>query len=205
MSIYTKLLEVQKQNLSIQPDAENPYYHSKYATLENIHNVVSPELSKLNVLWYDSIQTDVVVTHLVDTDDGTEVVSSFPIDKTLNAQQRGAEVSYARRYNISGLLTLVTDTDDDGNSAISAPAWAPKQYPTTAPQTYSKYNREPTKWLSESDIIRMFDDIRAWTGKKYGSSDEMVKDLRNSWLGVSKKLADYISQQFIKAFQEMPF
>lgn len=102
--------------------AENPFYHSKYAPLNAVLNLVRPLLTKHGLSVLQSPSSDgehISVTTLITHESG-EWVESDPLtlkaDK-VSAQGAGSAVTYARRYAISAMLGISNEDDDDGNYA----------------------------------------------------------------------------------------
>lgn len=122
MSIYSKLYEIQKKNVLLTADASNPFFNSKYVSIENIMNTLKPLLEEQGLLIYHTVYPDNVTTHIMEiggdeTDPRKcEIVSHFPLNQALDAQKKGAEITYGKRYNIVAIFALIED-DDDGNSA----------------------------------------------------------------------------------------
>ncbi len=101
-------------------DAANSHFKSKYLTLAGVMEGVSPVLSQNGIFATHSAfraedGSPWLRTTLVHVS-GDRVESELPIAGS-NPQQMGSAITYARRYAILGLLGLVGDEDDDGNSA----------------------------------------------------------------------------------------
>ena len=118
--------------------ADNPYFKSKYATLEESLKNAKEILKKNNLsvlqlnksyMKVDKEQSDlmfaghVLVTQILHTsgeyieDSGVPIVSK---DKN-DPQKMGSAITYARRYGLMSMLGMVGTDDDDGNYA-SRPA-----------------------------------------------------------------------------------
>jgi len=50
MEIYKKLLKLQEEWITLKKDATNPFFKSKYITLDNILEVYMPKLSELKIV-----------------------------------------------------------------------------------------------------------------------------------------------------------
>jgi hypothetical protein len=99
------------------------------------------------------------------------ISSSFPLNPNLDAQKKGSEITYGKRYNLVALFCIVED-DDDGNSLVkppqsyqsSAPATttptAPYK-PYTAPVGNVPYANSPdaTSWMTEKQVDSLFDKM----------------------------------------------
>ena len=103
-------------------DADNPFFKSKYASLDHIQSHIKEPLKQAGLVV---IQRNIydgqlfVETKVIHAESGEFEVSIFPVIVQKNdAQSYGSAVSYAKRYSLSGLLNLIIqDSDDDGNSA----------------------------------------------------------------------------------------
>lgn len=116
MSIYKKLLDFQKQNISVTKDAKNPFFKSNYVTLNEVLAKVKQPLNDLGILIRQESDEKGLRTVLTDTEDDSSVSSYLPYVEANTAQKLGSNITYNRRYSLVALLSL-EDTDDDGNRA----------------------------------------------------------------------------------------
>jgi hypothetical protein len=146
--LYQALLKVQSKLGALKKDETNPYFKSKYVTLNAVREAILPVLTEAGIVLLQPITIrdgkHYVVTTLVHAESGesisgeTEVISKSYTD----AQQVGSGISYARRYGLMSLLCLSAE-DDDGNSASgkSEPAQTTAQTaasPASQPQPTQK-------------------------------------------------------------------
>ena len=112
MKLHDKLLEIQKLHLKYPKKAENPFFHSKYLSLDDLLEKAQPELDArdLGILHY--CKDKELVTRLFSGDDMIE--SSFPLPDA-DPQKIGSAITYGKRNNLGALLNVVTDDDDDGD------------------------------------------------------------------------------------------
>ncbi len=102
--------------------ANNPFYKSKYAPLNEVLNTVRPVLAKygLSVIQSTSSSADSVSVTTALLHDSGEWIKLEPLylkaDKN-NAQGFGSAITYGRRYTLSAALGISSEDDDDGNSA----------------------------------------------------------------------------------------
>ncbi len=115
--IYAKLLEIQKKHLAFEKDTSNPFYKSKYVSLDSIVEKVTPLLDEQKLLAVHYTQDKQVVTEIYDIEDNTSVKSCFPLIDSNDPQKLGSCISYAKRYNLGQIFNIITDRDDDGNIA----------------------------------------------------------------------------------------
>ena len=107
----------------IRKNADNPFFKSKYASLSNILDVVTPVLVQcdLNIMQMPIGDGELrtVLSHI----SGEMVESTFNMKITKNdPQSMGSAITYARRYAIGAILNLNIDEDDDGNRASTVQA-----------------------------------------------------------------------------------
>lgn len=174
-NITEALVKFQSSIASIKKDGTNPFFKSKYATLENIVDSIQKPLAENGLALTQFLSTSPLgdpelTTTLLHTS-GEYISASFklsPIDN--KPQSMGGAITYARRYAISSVLRLVTDDDDDGNVAsgnttTKKPASNPVK-PVSKTSTKNKINFliqelgfDPT--ISDRDLA---DEIEKMTG-----------------------------------------
>jgi len=129
----------------IVKDASNPFFKSKYATLDAIQEHIRKPLSEAGLVvtqptrWVDG--QAIVVSTVYHVETGESLYSEFPVVVGKHtAQDYGSAVTYAKRYSLTGLLNLIVcDEDDDGNKASAN---------VTQTKNVSEGNELP--WLNES-------------------------------------------------------
>ena len=145
--VYAALIAAQAEMPAIHRDRENSHFRNRYATLDAIVDAVRPVLARHGLAVVSGVTAPHtseagtllaigVATRLVHTSgEWIESAVVLPIAKN-DPQGAGSAVTYGRRYSLSALLSLATDDDDDGESAVgrdrpaattSAPAPAPRQ------------------------------------------------------------------------------
>ena len=195
MTLFEKLFKV--QGLSVKKDAENPFFHSKYITLDNIITVLDPILKDNKLLVFHKTVEKEVVTVLQDVESDDKIESAFPLPEINDPQKLGSAITYAKRYNLGQIFNIVTDVDDDGNSAskqaddaVRTFNNAPVAQSTPAPQ-YAQSGVDKG-WMEEID----FEELKGTLVK--GDAYPQVKALRDSGWKISKATAglitDYINQ-----------
>lgn len=119
MTLHTKLLEIQKKMMKYGKTASNPFFKSKYLTLDHLLEKLLPICNEMDILIYHSTENNEVVTTIESYEDGSRygLKSKFPIGNVSDPQKIGSAITYAKRYNLWQLFNIVTDDDDDGNKA----------------------------------------------------------------------------------------
>lgn len=100
-------------------DRANPFYKSKYATLDNILEEIKEPLKKANLTFAQMpMEGGKLKTLLLEVESGESIESTMDILITKSdPQAQGSAITYARRYALSAILGIATDEDDDGNAA----------------------------------------------------------------------------------------
>ena len=110
---------------AISKDANNPFYKSKYFDINKLINQLNPLLQKHKLCLIQPIIEGYVKSVIVDLDGGS-IESSLKLTEGLDAQKKGSEITYYRRYTLTSLLGLQAE-DDDGNSAKQNKDWLVKK------------------------------------------------------------------------------
>src|SRR5690625_4310273 len=127
--------------------ADNPFYKSKYAPLQDVLNEVRPLLSKHGLSVIQSPSGDgenISVTTLLLHESG-EWIEFDPLvlkAEKITPQGAGIAVTYGRRYSLSAVLGISSEDDDDGNGLENG-------------QSKTKSNGKPKK-LSEAQVKRLY-------------------------------------------------
>lgn len=122
-SILKALAQFQREVKGLKKSDDNPFFKSKYASLDAIQQHIKPALTNAGLVVTQSgivIEgSPFVQTRVWEAESGEYVESLFPIVvQKHTSQDYGSAVSYAKRYSITGLLNLIIqDEDDDGNVA----------------------------------------------------------------------------------------
>lgn len=122
--IIPSLLKVKAKLQAVIKDSNNPFYKSKYATLESHLLEVEPllaenELVLLQPTSYEVSTNTNLVSSIIYHKSGQFVSSTLAVTATgLDAQKTGASVTYYRRFTLGALLGII-NADDDGNTASS--------------------------------------------------------------------------------------
>ncbi len=97
-------------------------YGYKYADLKQILAVINPILKKHNLGFTQLLNNSSLETIVFHTESGENISSSveIPQDVTLKGmnafQVLGSAITYYRRYSLSSILGLVTDSDNDASA-----------------------------------------------------------------------------------------
>ncbi len=118
--IASALLKFQTAVKPVKKDGDNPFFKSKYATLDNIIDAIAKPMNDAGLSYSQFPSNDGLTTILMHTSGEwlQAWVKMTPKDNSPQAQ--GSSITYMRRYALSAVLGIATESDDDGNAA-SAP------------------------------------------------------------------------------------
>lgn len=106
---------------TLKLDGNNPHFKSKYATLKELVSKIKEPLEQCGLTFSHFENGNTIYTVLMLTgedNDGGCIVSSTNLPDS-KMQDRGAAITYARRYHLSSMLGLVSEEDVDGNTVDS--------------------------------------------------------------------------------------
>jgi hypothetical protein len=185
------LSKFQSEVQGVKKDGDNPFFHSKYATLEGIITTVRSPLAKHGLAFAQFPCGENGLTTLVLHTSGQYIAATFTMKpKDATPQGVGSAITYARRYALSAALGIATEEDDDGNAASSPRRETMKPY--TVPRTRLSDDEDETgaahakqpepKEIDKSlkiKIAALLKDGYGYTmlGKKKEAVEKKVKDL----------------------------
>lgn len=107
----------------IEKTEVNPFFKSKYAGLGSILKAIKEPLAKSGLTFVQlPFQTNGMRTIIIHPESGETIEETFFMTPAKNDPQgQGSVITYQRRYALSAILGLDTETDDDGNEASEKP------------------------------------------------------------------------------------
>jgi hypothetical protein len=199
--------------------AENPFFKSRYTTLDTLIDTAKPLLMKNGLSYLQSCSGDgsnIIVTTLLMHNSG-EWIESDPLtlkaDKA-TAQGAGSAITYARRYALAAALGLASDEDDDGNGAEGDKAKKSQNPPQdnkpvgndsnkTEPQQGGKNDSGASDTISEAQAKRMFALSQGSTKEEKADNVRLVIKSYGYEKSTNVKKVDY--EKICKELSEMPF
>jgi hypothetical protein len=160
----------------ILKDADNPFFKSKFAALEQIQASIKEPLHKCGlVITQPSVVVEgshYVKSILFHVESGEFIESLFPIIALKGTpQDYGSSTSYPKRYSLSGLLNLIIQGEDDDAETAEGRGKSPAQ------DNKAWLNKESESFAKVKDFIVKGGDIKE-VEKKYKISKE-VRELLN--------------------------
>ncbi|MBP5469389.1 MAG: ERF family protein [Candidatus Riflebacteria bacterium] len=143
-------------------DAANPHFRSRYATLASVMQSCRAALSKNQIAVVQGTTVsdkNVTVTTMLIHSSGQFISDDITIPVAQNtAQAIGSALTYGRRYGLSALVGIVSEEDDDSNSAMPIPSTEIQKdvkftQPKSNPQT-SNINNTPQTAKAEVKAVK---------------------------------------------------
>ncbi len=120
--LFTALAKAQGKIAPALKDKTNPFFKSSYADLSSIWGACRQQLSENGLSVIQTIGSNqaggmMLVTTLGHSS-GQWMRSEMPIIlQKQDPQALGSAITYYRRYSLAAIVGIVSDEDDDGNSA----------------------------------------------------------------------------------------
>lgn len=135
--ISAALIKAQKTIKVAVFDAQNPHFKSRYATLGSVVEACKEALNANDICFIQGAHSDAAFPGCVCVTTRLLHISGEYIEDTIvvpygqqTAQAMGSSLTYGRRYGLASLLGIVSDEDDDAESAM------PVQHQQTQKKTY---------------------------------------------------------------------
>lgn len=126
--IATSLSKFQSKVEAVKKDASNPFFKSKYASLENIIEAIRKPLEEVGLSFSQFPTGENELSTILMHTSGEFLQSTVKMSPKDNTPQgQGSAITYMRRYSLSAVLGLSTEEDDDGNAASKPKAPEKKQ------------------------------------------------------------------------------
>lgn len=178
-TLKEKLFEFQKLRIVIGRNAKG--YNYTYASYDHIWEHIGEKLNELKLLVSHRIQDYggnlFLETTVSDMESGDEQSSQIPI--TANTPQTmWSAITYYKRYNLSAILNLIIEWEDDDWAAAERKSTQKKSAPSPQPKKpFLDENLESFKkwcdWKTLEEIILKKDEILA----KRTVSEDMFQKL----------------------------
>lgn len=186
-SIIAALIQFQSDNTGIKKDGQG--YNYKYISLDQIFALVRPVLSKHGLVMSqdvgsivvgDKVQTtcETVIYHKsgewIST--GAMIVEPITNAKMSVMQNLGSAITYAKRYQLTAILGLSADVDNDAAQQVineNAQNWGQKVSPA---QTKTLFDLMKKKGISKEQMQTiMAEEIHTTKSSSQLTADEASK------------------------------
>lgn len=126
--VSSALIKAQKAIKTAVFDAQNPHFRSKYATLGAVVEACKEALNSNGLCFIQGSHSNpelpnmVCVTTRILHESGEFIEDTIAVPYAQQtAQALGSSLTYGRRYGLASLLGIVSDEDDDAESAMPLP------------------------------------------------------------------------------------
>jgi ERF superfamily len=152
-------------------------YKFAYATLDAIREVIRKPLSDNGIALVQSVDdsdgTAVTLTTSLFHSSGQWMKSHLKLlMEDSGNQARGSAITYARRYAISSILGIVTEEDDDGNTADGNEIKVSKTVASQAKafEPDEEMRDKAQGWVAEErgslNLLSIAEDVKEWQRRK---------------------------------------
>tara|TARA_R110000822_G_scaffold164392_4_gene304761 strand:+ start:3223 stop:3840 length:618 start_codon:yes stop_codon:yes gene_type:complete len=186
-NLIDALLQAQKEIEHATKDANNPFFKSGYATLEQVINTVKEPLNRNGIYFQQNskhseagaVCETIFYGHSAQLSAGEVFV---PADKH-DPQAFGSALTYSRRYSLS-MACGIGSSDDDGETAMQRDKGKYKMIGTNGKVILSRDSEED--YLK--DCGRMMKDANNVLSKKvYKTNVETIKKAKDASTGEIKE------------------
>lgn len=116
-TIFESLLTIQKELKTIVKDKKA--FKGNYATIENVWESIRKIVNDNGFVIYHEMSLDGIVTVALHQS-GEKLSSCIPFSGNVDPQEKGKEITYAKRYNINAIFNvIVADEDNDANKTLN--------------------------------------------------------------------------------------
>ena len=147
-NIAAALAAAQGELTPVAFDRDNPFYHSRYATLTALREAMRPVFARHGLSVVQGAAENGGIETTILHSSGEWITSDgLPMKPAKDDPQGiGSLITYARRYGLAAAVGLVADEDDDGNGATHGkPPQSPQDVPTHSGASQSP---EPPKGVN---------------------------------------------------------
>ena len=125
-NLATALIKFHDSGAAAKKGADNPFFKSKYASLEEVIETVRAEAGKVGLTFVQLVDFDehhIFVTTILMHESGECVTGRTPVltkDNT-DPQKMGSGITYAKRYGLQAAFGLPSEDDDGNEASVSTP------------------------------------------------------------------------------------
>jgi len=154
--LATALSKAQGQLKPASKDGVNPHFKSSYSTLQSVWDscraILTANGLSVAQTFAEGPEGAVTVQTTLLHSSGQWISGDLVLKSVKNDPQGiGSAITYGRRYALAAIVGIVSDEDDDANSASHAPA--PRQASTTLPAAnlapISKVNKDYLETIAD--------------------------------------------------------
>jgi hypothetical protein len=116
-TMFESLLEVQKELKTVVKDKQA--YKGTYATIENVWESIRNIINSNGFVVLHQMTGEGIKTTALHQS-GEKLESTIPFSGNTDPQEKGKEITYAKRYNINAIFNvIVAEEDNDANKPLN--------------------------------------------------------------------------------------
>lgn len=182
--IYPALIKALGELTSVQNNAENTHFKTKYSTLSATQDIFRPVLAKYDLGLIQSVTSDngkyKVTTKLIHSS-GEFMSDQIDLLISQNSMQGlGSAITYSKRYMAQALLNMSGTNDDDDGSEASKSDKGKNENKAKQSQDQKPNDDKPREKLAPKDVVYPFES--SIKGKKIGDVETATLEKAASWL-----------------------
>lgn len=171
-NVAVALAKFQAEVTNPKNTANNPFYKSSYAPLQDVLNDARPLLSKhgLSIIQSPSGDGERISVNTLLLHESGEWIEFEPLvlkAEKVTPQGAGIAITYGRRYSLSAVLGIASEDDDDGNGLEKGQG--KKKYPEPDLINNKLIGEIKTVWIANGHKT---DTLNAQLNKLYKSNIE---------------------------------
>lgn len=184
------LVKFRKQLVQPKKDADNPFFKSKYVTLDGVIKAIDEALEGTGLTYTQEAMSEgnfVSVATYIFHESG-QYLSFDPLTvptTKADAQGFGSAETYARRYALAAVFGVASDIDDDANGVSG------KNAPKNASDTHIQVANAKIQELADKNGMT-FDQALQATFKYIGFRSRKVESLSAEEMG---QLLNYLNSK----------
>ena len=142
-------------------DASNPHFRTRFASLKATFNVIRAACAKHGLAYRQTIQAPtgdtppILISSLVDADGNTMPLGVLIVDRPVNPQAFGANLTYAKRQLAQVDWGITGDPDEDGHPTTADAAANTDATPAVTPEAIAActdVDQLRTWWQKHPDL-----------------------------------------------------
>lgn len=179
------LAKFQSEVGAVAKTATNPFFKSKYASLDSIIETITGPLKKNDLSFSQLPSSEYELTTILMHASGEYLMATYLMRPEKDTPQgQGSAMTYQRRYALSAVLGIATEDDDDGNDGSGKgdddkpPPPPPKKPPKLTDAKHKKL--EALRAEKNVDREKVREEIGKW--RNIHPADEEYKDIHLNYL-----------------------
>ncbi|MFS0996097.1 ERF family protein [Enterococcus gallinarum] len=188
--IVKGLVKFRRQLVQPKKDANNPFFKSKYVTLDGVIKAIDDALEGTGITYTQEATSEgnfvSVATYILHESGQYLLFEPLTVPTTkADAQAFGSAETYARRYVLAAAFGVASDIDDDANEVSG------KNAPKNASSTHIQVAKTKIQALADENAMT-FDQAQQAAFKYIGLKSKSIESLSAEEMG---QLLNYLNSK----------